>query len=39
MKEYNISEDEVKMQIKQKRENKGAFKEKIYLISVEEGCK
>ena len=36
MKEYNISENEIKKQMEQKRKDKGAFKDKIYLISVEE---
>lgn len=36
MKEYNISEDEIKIQMEQKRKTKGAFEDKIYLISVEE---
>ena len=36
MKEYDISEDEVKIQMEQKRKDKGAFEERIYLISVEE---
>lgn len=36
MKEYNISEDEIKIQMEQKRKDKGAFADKIYLISVEE---
>ena len=36
MKEYNISENEVKIQMEQKRKDKGAFKDRIYLISVEE---
>lgn len=36
MKEYNISEDEIKIQMEQKRKSKGAFEDKIYLISVEE---
>ena len=36
MKQYNISENEVKMQMEQKIKDKGAFKDKIYLISVEE---
>lgn len=36
MKQYNISENEVKMQMEQKRKDKGVFEDKIYLISVEE---
>ena len=36
MKEYNISEEEIKMQMEKKRKSKGAFDNKIYLISVEE---
>ena len=36
MREYNISENEVKIQMEQKRKDKGAFEDKIYLISVEE---
>ena len=36
MREYDISENEVKIQTEQKRKDKGAFKDRIYLISVEE---
>ena len=36
MKEYNISEKEIKMQMEEKRKSKGAFDDKLYLISVEE---
>lgn len=36
MKEYNISEQDIKTQMEQKRKDKGAFDNKIYLISVEE---
>ena len=36
MKEYNISEDDVKIQMEKKRKAKGSFDNKIYLISVEE---
>ena len=36
MKEHNISEEEIKTQMEQKRKNKGAFEDKVYLISVEE---
>ena len=36
MKEYNIPEEEIKIQMEEKRKNKGAFDEKVYLISVEE---
>lgn len=36
MKEHNISEEEVKVQMEKKRKTNGAFEDKIYLISVEE---
>ena len=36
MREYNISEEEVNNKMKEKRKDKGAFDNRIYLISVEE---
>ena len=36
MREHNISEEEVNNKMKEKRKDKGAFDNRIYLISVEE---
>lgn len=36
MREYNISSEEVKAEMKQKREKNGAFNNRLFLISVKE---